>query len=84
MPDPIRFWNVPFTYVEQMPYSLTNLATVGVYGNLKHYLLGRRKGIGSFFVNPYTYDISEQTRISLATRWAGRPAYGKAFVELKY
>ena len=80
-----NLWDIPVVLAEDMPYALTNNLTVGLCGNMRQaYIIGQRKGVGSFFFNPYTYDISEQTRITLGTRWDGKVGFGKAMVKLIY
>ena len=78
-------WNVPVTLVEDLPYTLDNNLPVGLLANMKQaYVIGQRKGVGSFFFNPYSLDLEYQTRISLVTRWAGKVGFAKSCVQLLY
>lgn len=80
-----KLWDIPVVLAEDLPYTLTDGLTVGLCGNMKQaYIIGMRKGVGSFFFNPYSLDISEQTRITLGTRWDGKVGYGKSMVKLIY
>lgn len=80
-----QLWNVPVTLVEDLPYTLTNNLPVGLLANMKQaYVIGQRKGVGSFFFNPYSLDLEYQTRISLVTRWAGKVGFAKSCVQLIY
>lgn len=78
-------WDIPVVLAEDIPYALTNGLCVGLCGNMKQaYIIGMRKGVGSFFFNPYSLDTSEQTRITLGTRWDGTPGFAKSMVKLIY
>lgn len=78
-------WDIPVVLAEDLPYALTNGLTVGLCGNMKQaYVIGMRKGVGSFFFNPYSLDTSEQTRITLGTRWDGKVGFGAAMTKLIY
>ena len=80
-----NLWKIPTVTVEDLPYALNQNAIVGLYANMRQaYVIGQRKGVGSFFFNPYSLDISEQTRITLGTRWDGRVGFGQSCVQLKY
>lgn len=78
-------WDIPVVLAEDIPYTLTNGSLVGLCGNMRQaYVIGMRKGVGSFFFNPYSLDTSEQTRITLGTRWDGVVGFGKAMTKLTY
>ena len=78
-------WDIPVVLAEDLPHTLTDGSIVGLCGNMRQaYIIGQRKGVGSFFFNPYSLDISEQTRITLGTRWDGKVGFGKSMVKLIY
>jgi HK97 family phage major capsid protein len=80
-----NLWDVPVVLVEDLPYTLGQGSTVGLFCNMKQaYVIGQRQGIGSFFINPYSLDLEYETRITLVTRWAGKVGFGSSCVALIY
>lgn len=78
-------WKIPVVDTEDLPSTLVEGDMVGLIGDLRQaYVIGQRSGVGSFLINPYTYDSERMTKITLNTRWAGKPGFAKSMVKLIY
>ena len=81
---PKSLYQVPILLSEKMPSTLSDLATVGFFGNLKNYLITRRKQAGSLDIDIFGKFLEYQTRFRTVSRWHGKPWNGAAFVKLVY
>jgi len=79
---PGAIWEYPYTLSEQMPSTYTAGDCIGVFGNLKNYIIARRSGDITLEADPYgafTYDI---TRFRVKVRFHGAPWNASGFVQM--
>jgi HK97 family phage major capsid protein len=81
-PSPKEIWGLPYVLSEKAPStSAANTPFVSL-GNFENFLIGRRQGDMTLFVNPYSLDKENQTRFKVDTRWAMAIGIANAFVRL--
>lgn len=68
--NPGAIYGYPYVQVEKLPSAPSAGDAFGVFGNLKHYYLGIRKGI-EMQVNPYKYMAEGKTQFICHTRLDG-------------
>lgn len=79
---PGAIWEYPYTLSEQMPSTYTAGDVIGVFGNLKNYIIARRSGNITLEADPYgnfDYDI---TRFRVKVRYHGAPWNSTGFVQM--
>jgi len=79
---PGMIWEYPYTLSEQMPSTATTGDCIGVFGNLKNYIIARRSGNIVLEADPYgnfDYDI---TRFRVKVRYHGAPWNSTGFVQM--
>jgi len=81
---PNSLYQIPIVLSEKMPATLNDLDKVGIYGNLKNYIIARRKQAGSMDIDIYGKFLEYQTRFRTVSRWHGKPWSGDAFVKMIY
>jgi len=80
--DPAKIWEYPYGLVEDMPSDSTAGAYIGVFGDLKNYIIARRKGGITLEVDQFGKFLEYQTRFRVVTRWHGAPWNGAAFCQM--
>jgi HK97 family phage major capsid protein len=80
---PGRIWEYPYVLSEQMPSTATSNDVIGIFGNLNHYIIARRKGDMTLDVDPYGRFLNDQTRFRTTTRWHGAPWNAGGFTQMK-
>jgi HK97 family phage major capsid protein len=82
--DPVSgtIWGYPWQEVITMPSSSAANTAFIVYGNLKHFAVGRRLQVASLQVDPYGLWTTNRTRFKIYNRWALNLALPNAFCRL--
>ena len=80
--DPAKIWEFPYKLIEDMPSDSTAGAYIGLLGDLKHYIIARRKGNVTLEADQFGKFLEYQTRFRAVTRWDGAPWNAAAFVQI--
>lgn len=75
-------WGYPYTEVISMPSTTGANTAFIVYGNMKHFAVGRRLQVASLQVDPYGLWTTNRTRFKVYNRWALNLALPDAFCRL--
>jgi HK97 family phage major capsid protein len=75
-------WGYPYTEVISMPSTSGASTAFIVYGNMKHFAVGRRLGVSALQVNPYGAWTTNRTWFKVYNRWALNLALPNAFCRL--
>ena len=77
-------YGYPVFLSEEAPYtSLSAGDPVIVFGDMKYYVIGKRKGDMSLDLDPYGLFLQNQTRFRTVTRWDGQPGLAAAFTAIQ-
>lgn len=81
---PSDLWGYPYIRSNKAPaQSATAVSTAfAVFGNFKHFLIGRRRGDMKLSVDPYGKFLEGQTRFKMETRWGLAIQLANAFCRL--
>lgn len=79
---PKELWGYNVWLSESMPYTKGVLDKIGLFGNMKNYIIARRKAAGSLDVDIYGKFLENMTRFRTVSRWHGKPWNCGAFVQL--
>jgi HK97 family phage major capsid protein len=81
---PAMIYGSPFAVCEQLPSAPAAASGFAVFANLaKTYLIGRRNGSTTLFVDPYSLAEKGQTRFIFSNRWDGQVALPGGIVVIK-
>jgi HK97 family phage major capsid protein len=82
--DPVSgtIWGYPWQEVITMPSSSAANTAFMVFGNLKHFAVGRRLQVSTLQVDPYGLWTTNRTRFKIYNRWALNLALPNAFCRL--
>jgi HK97 family phage major capsid protein len=75
-------WGYPYQEVITMPSTSGANTAFVVYGNMKHFAIGRRLQVASLQVDPYGLWTTNRTRFKIYNRWALKLALPNAFCRL--
>ena len=75
-------WGFPYTEVITMPSSSAANTAFIVYGNMKHFAVGRRLQASSLQTDPYGLWTTNRMRFKVYNRWALKIALPNAFCRL--
>jgi HK97 family phage major capsid protein len=75
-------WGYPYTEVITMPSSSAANTAFVVYGNMKHFAVGRRLQVSALQVDPYGLWTTNRMRFKVYNRWALKVAMPNAFCRL--
>lgn len=69
---PTKIWGYPWVECEKLPAMSATAASTpfGVFGNLRHFAMGRKVNSMSLFVDPYGLLTTDQVRFRMLNRWA--------------
>lgn len=75
-------WGFPYTEVITMPSTSGANTAFVVYGNMKHFAVGRRLQVAALQVDPYGLWTTNRMRFKVYNRWALKVAMPNAFCRL--
>ena len=75
-------WGYPYTEVITMPSTSGANTAFVVYGNMKHFAIGRRLQVSALQVDPYGLWTTNRMRFKVYNRWALKVAMPNAFCRL--
>lgn len=75
-------WGYPYTEVITMTSTSAANTAFAVFGNMKHFAVGRRLGVSALQVNPYGAWTTNRTWFKVYNRWALNLALPNAFCRL--
>ncbi len=75
-------WEYPYLLSEEATGAEGASACAAVFGNMKHFAIGRRKGDWSLEVDPFGAFTTYQTRFRVVTRWGLAVGLGGGFSRL--
>lgn len=67
---PARIWGYPYRESTKCPETSASNTAFMVFGNLKYFLVGRRKGIGKLQVDPWGLWATNRTRFKIYSRYS--------------
>lgn len=80
---PGTIYEYPYVVTSAMPAAPAAASGFIIFGNMKNYLLGMRRGNMSLEVDPYGLFDTYRTRFRMVTRWAGKPGLCGGLVIIK-
>lgn len=72
----------PYTEVTNMPSTSAVSTAFVAFGNMKYFLVGRRKGVAALQVDPYGLWTTNRTRFKIYSRWGLGMGLATGFVRL--
>jgi len=70
----------PYTEAIKCPSTSAASTPFIIFGNLKHFYVGRRQGVTNLQVNPYEKWTTNRTCFKIYSRWAGKVALANGLV----
>ena len=80
---PGTIWEYPYFTSNQLASTDAADQLIGIYGNFKYVLIGRRKGVMILEADPYSFFKTYQTQFRVVTRWGMAFGLKKPFSLLK-
>ena len=80
---PGTIYEYPYRVSSQLPATPAAAAGFILFGNLKNYMIGRRRSAMQLEVDPYGLFDTYRTRFRMVTRWDGKPGLCGGLVVIK-